>query len=136
LFVSFFTVAIGKTPKDSHPTRFMRGGRRKPVVQSHERGPSPSRRLKDANPRRKLGTQFPICNSDVVLGLEVQPEPGLHAEEQSESKRGVRGDGALAIDQLADPARRNIDVRRKLASADAHGLHEILQQDFARMNLI
>jgi len=87
------------------------------------------------NPRRKLRAQFPISDPDVVLGLQVQPEPGLHAEEQPEPQRGVRGDGALAIDQFADPARRDVDVRRELARADAHGLHEILQQDLAGVNL-
>jgi len=55
------------------------------------------------------------------------PAPWLHAEEQPEPKRGVHRDWALAIDQLADPARRDINVRSELAGADAHGLHKILQ---------
>jgi hypothetical protein len=88
-----------------------------------------------APPRRKLGSQFPVRNPNVGLGLQVQPEPGLHAEEQPEPKRGVGGNGAPAVDQFAYPAGRDVDVRRELASADAHGLHEVLQQDLARMNL-
>jgi len=96
---------------------------------------SPRDRLKDADPWQKLGSQFPIRDSNVVLGLQVQPEPGLHAEEQPEPKRCIHGDGALAIHQFADPAGRDVDVRRELASTDAHGLHEILQQDLTRMNL-
>jgi hypothetical protein len=99
-----------------------------------ERGPSPRHRLKDTDPRQELGPEFPVRDSNVVLGLQIQPEPGLPAEEQSEPKRRVRCDRALPVHQLADPAGRDVDVRRELASADAHRLHEILQQDFARMN--
>jgi len=69
------------------------------------------------------------------LWLPVQPEPGLHREEQPKPKRFIRGDGVMAIHQFANPARRDTDVRRKLASADAQGLHEVLPQDLARMNL-
>jgi hypothetical protein len=82
-----------------------------------------------------LGSQFSIRHPNVVLGLQVQPEPGLHVEEHPEPKRGVCRDGALAVHQFADPAGRDVDVRRELASADAHGLHEILQQDLARAAL-
>ena len=69
-------------------------------------------RLKDADPWSKLDSQFPIDDTHVVFGLQVQPEPRLHAEEDSEPKRGVRRDGPLAIHQLADAAWRNVDVRR------------------------
>lgn len=33
--------------------------------------------LKSADPRRELGSQFPIGDAHVVLGLQVQPEPRL-----------------------------------------------------------
>lgn len=73
----------------------------------------PLDRLKNANPRRELGTQFPIRDPDYV-----------------------RRDGALAVHELVDPARRDVDVRRELTGADAHGLHEIFEQDLARMSFL
>ena len=79
--------------------RSMRGsGRERPNGLS-----SPPDCLKDTDPRRELRPEFPVRDSNVVIGLQVQPEPWLHAEEQPEPKRGVRRDWALAIDQLADP---------------------------------
>ena len=48
------------------------------------------------------------------------PKPGRHAKEQAESNRGVCRDGALAIDQLADPARRDIDAQRAPDGAPVH----------------
>lgn len=38
--------------------------------------------MENPDPRRKLGAQFSIRHPNVVHGLQVQPEPGLHAEEQ------------------------------------------------------
>ena len=101
----------------------------------YENGPSHRDRLKNSNPWRELGSELPIREPDVLLGLQVQPEPGLHGEEHSKPKRGVRSDGALAIHHLADPAGPYIDVRRELSRTDAHGLHEIFQLNLARMNL-
>ena len=91
--------------------------------------------LKNADPRRELGSQFPIGDAHVVLGLQVQREPRLHAEKHAEPKRSVSRDGPLAIHQLADTAPRHVDVRRQLAATDAQRLHEIVQQDIAWMNL-
>jgi hypothetical protein len=60
----------------------------------------------------------------------------LHREKQPQAQRGIGADGPLAVDELADPARRHIDIRGKFARADTHRLHEVLQQDFAGMDLI
>ena len=83
---------------------------------------------------------------EVWLGFFFKAEDGIRdlvrsrglgdVYKRQEPKRCIRGDGALAIHQFADPARRDIDVRRKLAGTDAHGLHEVLEQDLARMNLV
>lgn len=51
---------------------------------------------------REFGSGLPVRDSDVLLGLQVQPEPGAHAEEQPWPKRGVRRDGVLAVHQFAD----------------------------------
>lgn len=99
----FFTVSLGRRPEGSRPTYWQCAVPRQTVRESLERGASPRHRPKDADPWRELGSEFPVRDSDVVLGLQVQPEPGLHAEEQPEPNRGVRGDGALATCQLADP---------------------------------
>jgi hypothetical protein len=120
----------------SRPTYGQCAAPRQTVRESLERGASPRHRLKDTDSRRELGSELPVRDSDVVLGLQVQPKPGLHAKEQPEPKRCIRGDGTLAIHQFADPARRDIDVRRESAGADAHGLHEVLEQDLAWMNLV
>ena len=61
--------------------------------------------MKYADPVGELGPQSPIRYLNVVIGLRVQPEPWFHAEEQAESKRGIRRDGAPAIHHIAGLAR-------------------------------
>jgi len=45
---------------------------------------------RDADPWRELGAQFPIRHPDVVLGLQVQPGPRLHAEEHPANRSVLR----------------------------------------------
>ena len=44
---------------------------------------------------------------------------------------GVGGDRSLAMHQLADAARRHVDVGCQLAGADLHWLHEVFQKNLA-----
>jgi hypothetical protein len=70
------------------------------------------------------------------LSLALSIEPRLHAKEHLEPKRGVRCGRALPDRELADPARRDVDVRRALARANADGLLEILRQDLAGIDVL
>jgi hypothetical protein len=72
----------------------------------------------------------------VVLGLKVQPKAGLHVEKQTQTQGGIGRYGAVAIDQIADSTGRNIHVSSQLTRSDAHGLHEIFQQNFAGVNFV
>ena len=80
--------------------------------------------------------QGAVGHAHVVLGLQVHPEARLHAEEQAQPQGRIGGDGALAVDQVADAAGRHVDVCRQLARGDAHGFHEVFQQDFAGVDFV
>jgi hypothetical protein len=42
----------------------------------------------------------------------------------------------LAVHHITDPAGRHVNVGRQLARPDAHGLHEVFQQNFAGVNFV
>lgn len=52
----------------------------------------------------------------------------------AQAQRGIRSDGAAAVDQVADSARRNIDVAGESAGADIEWFQEVLQEDFTGMD--
>lgn len=66
----------------------------------------------------------------VVLGLQVEPEPGVGAEPVAEAKRRVAGDGALAGDDLADAVGRHGDLARESGRRDPESF-EFALEDFA-----
>jgi hypothetical protein len=133
LFGRSLTVTVGTATTTPFP---FRADLRSPAMPGLEPQTVTPTRLEDTDPRRQLRSQLMLRHSVVVLGLQVQPEAGLHAKKQPQTKRGVRRDGALAIHQFADPAWRDIHVGSELTGTDAHGLHEILQQDLARMDFL
>ena len=59
------------------------------------------------------GTEFVPLDLDVVTGLQVHPECLGGSEGAGEAQDRARGDAALAVDNLVDPARRNTDVLRQ-----------------------
>ena len=89
------------------------------------------RRPEHPDPWRELRRELARGDPQVVLGLQVEPEPGLHREEHAESQCGVGGDGAVAVHDLADAARRHVDVGRQLPGRDAERLQVVLEQDLA-----
>ncbi|NYI93196.1 hypothetical protein HNR02_006571 [Amycolatopsis endophytica] len=70
----------------------------------------------------------------VVPGLEAHPELVGRAEEPGQPQRGVRGDGALAVHDLVDPARRYVDEHGQLVLRDAERGEELLKEDLARVD--
>jgi hypothetical protein len=95
-----------------------------------------SRWTERANSWRNLRPQITLCHPHVVLGLQVQPESWFHFEEQAQTQRGLRRNGAFAVHDLTDPAWRNVNVGGKLPSCNPHWNHEILFKNLARMNFI
>lgn len=75
---------------------------------------------------RALDPQF-------VALLQVQEEPLAHPPVAGQTQIGVGGDGALAQDDLVDPARRHADGVGERSLAEIGRKQELLQQDFARV---
>ena len=65
----YLTVSLDRRPEGSRLTNWRRSALHQVVRKGLEHGPSPRHRLKDADPRRELGSQLPIRDSNVVLGL-------------------------------------------------------------------
>lgn len=70
----------------------------------------------------------------LVIRLQPRPDLGRYPKVLSQAQRGVGRDGALAVNDGADPARGDDDITGKPIDTDPHWLHELLQQDLARMN--
>lgn len=66
-----------------------------------------------------------------VIGLEVEPELRAVAEVLREAERGVGGDGALAMHDFIDAARRDADVFREPVFGEAERLEKFFDQHFA-----
>ena len=56
----------------------------------------------------ECGADPVLLGFQVVAGLQVQPEPLGGAEVPGQPQRGVRGDPALAVDDLVYPPGRDI----------------------------
>jgi len=70
--------------------------------------------------------------AQVIVGLEVDPEPCLHLEEITEAERVLAGDPPFAVDQLIEA---NIGDARTLGDCllrEPHRFDELLQQQRAR----
>ena len=89
--------------------------------------------FKNANPSRFFISQGTRRHPHVVLGLQVHPEPWLHAEKQAQPHRSDR---AIPIDQVADAAGQHVKVCGQLACGYAHRFHVVFRQDFAGVNLV
>lgn len=65
-----------------------------------------------------------------MLGLEVEPELGVHAEPVAEAECCVAGDGAFAGDDLADAVGGDGELAGEFGGGDAEVV-ELVFQDFA-----
>lgn len=80
------------------------------------------------------------CPGTVALGLELEPDLKVEpeafggAEVPREPKSRVRGDAALAEDDLVDTPSRDTNVLGQAVLAEPVGLQELGQEDFARMD--
>jgi len=92
--------------------------------------------LKYPDTRRDLVSKLACRDPHVILRLKIHPEPRLHVKIQTQAQRRIGRDRAAAVDKLADAARGNVDVRRKLTGRDTHRLHEFLQQDLAGVDFV
>jgi hypothetical protein len=89
----------------------------------------------------KLGHVSRVCRcwnagippevSAVVIGLEVKPELRTVPEVLREAERGVRGDGALAMHDFIDAARRDADVFGEPVFGEAERLEKFFDKHFA-----
>jgi len=71
---------------------------------------------------------------EVVLRLEVHPEPLGRPEVPPEPQRRVRRDPARPMHDLVDPPRRHADVLRHPVLRDPQRPTELLEQHFAGMH--
>src|ERR1700733_1886822 len=70
---------------------------------------------------------------EVVHLLEVHPELRTVAEETAQAQRGIRGNGAPAVHDLADASSRDVNLHGQRVLADLQGKKEFFTQDFAGM---
>lgn len=85
----------------------------------------------DPHPRFRFQPGRALGDAQVVVHLEVEPQLRRHSEIFAESQRGVGGDRALAVDDIADAVGRDGDLARERVDAHLHRLHEFLVEDFA-----
>jgi hypothetical protein len=74
----------------------------------------------------------PPGGTELILGLQIEPDLGRHPEVLPETKRGVRREGALTVHDVADPVRRHADVPGERRDRDAQRTHELLPEDLTR----
>jgi hypothetical protein len=107
------------------------------VGQIFQRGPIFLRNLlKRADVLFDHGPQIAFGNLQLVSCLQVEPELGCGAEVNAQTQGGIRGDIATAVDDVADPSHRHVDVPRQLILADVQRLHELLLENLAWRNWI
>src|SRR4029450_1349758 len=85
------------------------------------------------NLRQDLCCLGAVGRAEVKENLEVHPETRARVECARESKRGVSGYSALAIDEFGHPIGRHTDTPRELSSAHIKGL-QLLRQVLAGVN--
>lgn len=77
----------------------------------------------------------PLRLFKVVVQLQTQPETLRCPEVAREAQGRVGRDGALAEDDLVDPARRHLDIPRQPVLADSKRQEKLFKRDFPRMDI-
>jgi len=72
---------------------------------------------------------------EVEIRLQSHPEAFADAEIASQAQGGISGDSPLAEDNFVDPPRWYTDVAGNAILADAQGTKELLQEDFAGVDV-
>jgi hypothetical protein len=93
--------------------------------------PAPPRRLR--RKRRHLAADRVGRNAQIVGRLQIEPELRAGLEPVAETKRGVAGDGALALDDLRDAIRRDGELPRQFGGRDLQ-LVQFVGENFAGMD--
>jgi hypothetical protein len=75
-----------------------------------------------------------LLDFQVVAGLKVEPEALRSTKVAREPKRGVRGDGPLALHDFIDPARGHGHVFGETILAQAERAQKLLEENSARMD--
>ncbi len=73
-------------------------------------------------------------NFQIVEVLQVQPEFGIGIEVAGEAQSGVRSDAAALVNDFPNACGGDMEIQRQLVHREAERLHEILEEDFARVD--
>jgi hypothetical protein len=77
----------------------------------------------------RLNVVFRPILREVVLCLQVHPEVGCGLERACEEPGGLRGDAALAVDELVDPLDGNPEMTGDPGLRNFHREQELLEED-------
>src|SRR6476646_1942622 len=94
-------------------------------------GPSELCRLSRPD-RRQLAFDLAAALHQLVIGLKPHPEAFREPEETREPQIRVRGDRALAENDLVDPPRRHLDRASERVLTEPHGLQKLREKDASR----
>jgi hypothetical protein len=79
-------------------------------------------------------TEAILLQFQVVMGLQIQPEPIGRLKVPRQSQRRVGGNRALPTDDFVDPPRRDADVLGQTILADAKRAEKLLKKYLAGMD--
>src|SRR6218665_555256 len=92
--------------------------------------------MENTNPDRDFYAHGGFRARLAVLRLQFNPKSRLHVEKQTEPQSRISGDRTISMHQITDPAGGDVNVCRQLARRYSQRLHEVLQQDFARVDCV
>lgn len=84
--------------------------------------------------RVENGPELIALHLEIEARLQIQPEAIARPEEPRQTKRRIRRDAPLPMNDLIDPPRRNTDRHGETVLGDAKRFEELLQEDFARVD--
>jgi hypothetical protein len=87
-----------------------------------------ARRLRRPHLRRDLLAAFPLDARDIVLALQVEPEPRVVAEIAAEAHRRLGGDRAAAVENVGDAVGGHAERDGEPVGTEAPGLQFHLEQ--------
>jgi len=79
-------------------------------------------------------TQLSFSDFKVITNLQPQPDRRTCTKVTRQAHGGIYGNCTLTIHNLADTNRCNADIVRQTILTQAERFHEVLEQNFARMN--